>query len=516
MRILELGLLGGMVWATACDFDDPFAGPLEVLPPVGTRSGIVWLDRTHHEAVFVTPDQGDIEVERIHVGDDRSLIAWAEPTVDATGVLVMTVPESEKDEDVEEQLHLLDQEASVLRSWDVQAPYTSIALSPDLRRAVLYFGVDAGTDALHNANQVAMLDLGTDELRSLTLNGFGGQVRDVQFPGQGDEVDVGGRLRDIVAFLADNEVVLVDAADPAADQVAVRFGEAAFQPVGSMLRTADEVFGDAALFVRGTGADVAMLTLVDKPDETTGTPGFSTQISLIPVPSGAADFTVYNGADAPYLVTVGGSVLAFTDIRTQQGFTVGLQGTASHLRLRQHETPLGPVTMAIAWDDGGTAIHTLQLDGVEHTLGRMPRRLSIETGIENLVLLDNDRALVGSGLALYVVDFPLEQVTPLRSAVPYDAKASALHGDLLLLGTAGQDRVSTVNLGTLDPESVVLDATISSFHDVPASGQAIVVHPESSGWITVVDGDEPSRKTSVSHWGILLDGALDRRSGDGR
>src|SRR5690606_34086605 len=125
------------------------------------------------------------------------------------------------------------------------------------------------------------------------------------------------------------------------------------EPIGSMLRPGDAMFGDAALFLRGTGSDVAMLTLVDKPDETTGASGFTSQISLVPVPSGAADFTTYNGVDAPYLLTVGGSALSFTDIRTQQGFTVALDGPATHLRLRQHETPVGPVTMAIAWDDGG-------------------------------------------------------------------------------------------------------------------------------------------------------------------
>lgn len=507
----KLVLLAYIAGAAACE-ENPFDGPLEVLPPVGTEVGVVWIDATHREAVFVTPDD-DVAIERVAVGDDDVRVAWRVPTRDGTGVLVMTVPDSDKNEDAEERLHLLQQNGSVARTWDVQAPFTSVALGPDLRSAVLYFGLDGGTDALHNANQVAFLDLGTDEMRGLTLNGFGGQIRDVQFPGQGAPVDVGGRLRDIVAFLAESEVVLVDAADPTADQVAVRFGDAAFQPIGSMLRTGDAMFGDAALFVRGTGADVAMLTLVDKPDEMTGTPGFSTQISLIPVPSGASDFIAYNGEAAPYLLTVGGSVLAFTDIRTQQGFTIGLGDTASHLRLRQHETPLGPVTMAIAWEDGGTAIHTLELDGVEHTLGRTPRRLSIETGIETLILLDNDRALVGSGLTLYVVDFPLEQVTPLRSAVPYDAQASALHGDLLLLGTAGQDRVSTVDLRTLDPESVVLDDPIASFHYLRGTGRAVVVHPDTSGHITVIDGDEPSRKSSVSHWGVLFEGELERRAG---
>lgn len=497
----------------ACSGDDPFDEPLERLAPVGTNAGIVIMDLTHDEAVFVTPTADRLNVERLAVGTEQSRARWAVALLDGTGILVLTAPETDKDEDVEEELHLLGQDGELVRSWEVHAPFTHVALSPDLARAVLYFGGDSGTGALQNANQVAIVDLARDDARLLTLDGFGGQVRTIEFPGartpgQPGLVDVGGRARDIVAFLAQGEVVLLDAADPAADQVAVRFGDAAFEPVSSMLRPPNEMFDAPALFVRGTGLDVAMLTLVDKPDETTGVSGFSTQVSLIPIGAQTTDFGTFDGEAAPYLLSVGGSDLVFTDIRTQQSFRVGLEAPATHLRQRDHETPLGPVRQAIAWTDQGAAIHTLELDGVEDTLGRAPRHLGIETGIEDLVTLDNDRVLVGSGNNLYVVDISREQVTPLVSAVPYDPRASALVGDQLLLGTAGQDRLSTVDLSTLDPESMVLDAPIESFHHLPASGQALVVHPDSAGFITIADAESPSRGTSFTTWGVLLEGVL--------
>ena len=501
---------------TACGADDPFDEAIDLLEPMGTQRGIVYIDVTNDQAVFVTPSEDDVDVERIDVGEERSRAQWCINTRDQSGVLVLTVPETEKDEEVTEQLHLLDQDGSVARSWDVFAPYTSLALSPDLRRAVLFFGGSDGSGALRNANQVAIVDLQGDEVRSLTLNGFGSRVQTVQFPGQASAesgvIDVGGRGRDIIAFLAEGEVVLIDAADPTADQVAVQFGDVAFTPSQTLMRPGDAMFDNAALFLRGSGSDVAMLTLVDKPDETTGVSGFSTQVSLIPVGTRASDFTFYNGEETPFLLTVddAANALVFTDIRTQQSFAVPLGGRATQLLLREHETSIGIVTQAVAWENGGTALFTLDLDGVEDALGRSPRRLEIETGVDDLVQLDNDHVLIGSGNQLYVVEFESEQITPLTASVPYDPRSSAVRDDLLLLGTPGQSRISTVDLTTLDPESMVLDAPIVSFHYLAQTGQTVVVHDDPTGFITVTDASEPSRSTSFSRWGFLLEDTLQR------
>src|SRR5690606_40076587 len=138
-----------------------------------------------------------------------------------------------------------------------------------------------------------------------------------------------------------------------------------------------------------------------------------------------------------------------------------------------------------------------------------PEPLAIETGIADLVVLDNDRVLVSSGLDLYVVDLPLSQVTPLSAQAPYDARSSALDGNQLLLGTPGQTWVSTVDLLTLNPESMVLDDPIGSFHYLPGAGKVVMVHSDPVGHLTVADAAAPSRATSYVAWGYLLDGMLD-------
>lgn len=508
--LLGLGLV-------ACAPEDPYEDALDVRPPVATRDAIAYVDDGYHELLYVLPGDEEVSLVRRSVGDDRSRVLWTRSTLERDGVLVMTGPASDKEEDVQEQLHLLPSDGDGEgQAFDVLAPFTSVDLSPDGRRAVLHFGGQVGTGALQNANQVAIVDLQGGSVRNLTLNGFGGSLQSVDFPvpvgADGPTaVDVGGRPLELVAFLAEGEVVLVDAGNEDIDQVAVRFGDAVtFSPVESLLRPGNELFGRPALFLRSDfGSDVAMLTLVDKADETTGEPGFSAQVSLIPVGNGAADMSSYDGEEAPYLVTVDGSAMVFTDIRTQQSFSVGTGGQAQRIFMRDATVGSGTIRQAVAWAPGGRALYTLDLDAIEETIGRTPRPLNIETGIEDLVVLDNDRVLVSSGLNLYVVDLPLEQVTPLSSMQAYDARSSALDGDRLLLGTPGQTWVSTVDLITLNPESMVLDDPIQSFHYLPGAGKVVLVHSDVVGHLTVADAAAPARSTSYVAWGYLLDGILD-------
>jgi hypothetical protein len=498
----------------ACAGDDPFDDPLDVVGPVSTQSALVYADLGHDELVFVRPRDEHLDVSRVTVDDDdRTRVLWMQPTLDRKSVLVLTAPTSDKHEDVEKRLHRFtatgDDPAVV---YAVGAPFDEVAYSPDYRRAVLYFSGATSSAPLQNANQVAIVDLTTKEARNLTLAGFGGRLSSVHFPGQAQPgepstVEVGGRARELVAFLAEGEVVLVDMADPTSNQVAVTFGDSGFSPVATLLRPGNELFAQPALFLRSsTGADVAMLTLVGHGSGQ----GFTTQISLIPVGGGAGDFVFHDGADVPYLITATAATLVFTDIRTHQSFEVGLAESASRVFVRNHARGDASVRQVVAWTPGGTRLHTLDLDGIEHTLGRKPHELRVQSGIDDLVRLDNDRVLVGSGSNLYVIDFPADQVTPLTARVPYDATSSALEGNLLLLGTQGQSWLSRVDLATLNPESMVLDHSIRSFHYLSAERKVVVTHEDPVGHVTVARAHDPSRSTSYVVWGILLEGMLDR------
>lgn len=511
------GALAGLLALAGCgDEPNPYAISLGLTGPVATREALVWIDHGHDEAIFVAPSGLDLAIRRASIGDERTRVAWARATRDGAALLALTVPESAKEEDVDEQLVRLAGDGSGEPvTYDVRAPFTSVALSPDLRRAVLFFGDNGGSEPLHNANQVALVDLAGSGVKNVTLNGFGGALRGVEFPGQLVEgapspIVIGGVARDVAAFLAPSEVVLMDMDDPELDQVAIPLGsDIGFAPQTTLLRPGNPLFADPALFVLSSfGAEVGMLTLL--PEQGGG--GFTAQISLIPVGQSATDMVFYDSDVAPYLVTVDASAgdLVFTDVRTQGGFAVALGGLGQRVFLRDASAGGATIRQAVVWAQGGTTLATLDLDGIEDSLGRKPKHLKIETGVDALVRLDNDRVLIGSGTRLYVVDFPLEQVTPLSSQSPYNPGASSLVGGRLLLGTPGQPWVSTVDLASLSPESMLLDDAIVSFNYLSGPDRIVVTHGGSEGLLTIVDPADPSRATSRVHWGFLVQGALDR------
>ena len=508
------GLAAAMLALPACSAD-PYAVALEIGAAVGTRESVVWPDQTHQELLIAVPKDDELELERVGLGDGDTRIAWVSSDLRGENVLALVVPASEKIEEVEDRLVRVAADGrGEAVEIPVRAPFSSLSLGPDGRRAVLHFGAGPGADVLQNQNQVALVDLEDDSVRDLTLNGFGGRLQSVHFPAtDGLPVQVGAVAREIIAFLADGEIVLVDAADADLDQTAVRFfPDVAFTPNATLLRRGNAQFESPALFLRSnTSGDVAMLTLVDRPDEVTGAPGFSAQVSLVPVGQGAADFLTHDGDQTPFLVTVSGTTLAFTDIRTQQGFTIELEAPVGRLLLRTSDTPSGAIPQLLAWAQGGTIVYQLDLDGIEDALGRTPQRLTIAGGIDALVPLDNDRALVGSSTTLYVLDFARDQVTPLTSAVAYDAGSSALSGNQLLLGTPGQSWVSAVDLATLDPESMLLDEQISSFYYLAGAEKVMIVHSDAVGFVTVAEANAPTRATSFSQWGLFLDDMVERR-----
>ena len=512
-----LGVLG-----SACTKEDPFADPLVIAGPVGTAYGLAYTDHSQGELVLVNPGldaEAELETTRVPLSDDATTIGWTRATLDGNRLLTMVVPASEKQEDIQETLHILSADGTgEPAAFEVLAPFNGVAQSPDLRRAVLYFAEDAST-FLQNANQVAIVDLAGSgaRVRNLTLDGFGGRLASVHFPAQieagvPNPVAIGGTERDIAAFLARGEVVLVDMDDPDANQLAVRFDDLnAFVPQDTLLRPGDSRYADPALFLRSTSAtDVIMLSLRAKVDEISGATGFTANVALLSVGGPTHDFVYHDDGDTPYLLALSDRRLEFIDIRTHGHFPVELEDAGTRLFLRDQITEEGVARQAVMWAPNGGRIQTLMLDRLDTSVGRRPAFLSIETGINSLVQLDNDRALVGSGRFLYVVDFSRDQVTPLTAQVPYDPAGAALDGNLLLVGMPGQDRIASVDLTTLNPETMLLDNRIGSFHYLSAVHKVVSVHGDPAGHLTLSDAAGPSRATSHSHWGYLLEDFLDR------
>ncbi len=511
-----------VIASAGCDYKSPFESNVDVRPPISTGSSVTFLDVGNREVVFVLPGDEKLDVNRVALGGQHDKPAWSVPTRDGKHLLVLTVPDSGKQEDVQEKLFRLaaDGQGEPV-PYEVRAPFDRIVLTPDYKRAVLYFGGNgssAGT--LQNANQVAIVRLDSSdgsEVVNFTINGFGGRLQSVHFPaqlelGMSQNIHVGGSSRDLAVFLAPGEVILVDMDDVNA-AVALNFNQDTgfgFTPEGTLLRPGNELYETPVLFVRAlNSSDVAMLSLVAQAIDPSQ---FTAQVNLLSVTTGCTDFAYHDDGDTPMLVTVDSDrgSLRFTDITKTEYFDVDLDGPASRLFIRDHDDDGTLVKQVVVWALESNIIHTLELDGIANSLNRKPRKLKIAGGIGTLVRLDNDRTLIGSGNELYVVDFSQEKITPLTSSQELDPTSSALERDMLYLGTAGHSAISSVDLVSLNPEDMLLDDPIQSFHYLSELKKIAVVHDDPVGHMTVANANDLSRSTSYTTWGFLLSGVLDR------
>lgn len=512
---------------SACNGDDRFIDDARFDDPVATASSLVWIDHESTELLFLTPTQDDATRTRVAGAGEGHRPRWIHPTVDGGRLLVLTTPESDTVTPSSPQLRIHSAGGDVEPiAIDVAAAYSHVTLSPDGRWAVLHFasgGTSLGEE-VQNANLVTLVDLQVHGARTFTLDGFGGRLQEVQFPGSSDSshpptIRIGARDRALVAFLAEGEIVLVDAADPTANQVAVRFfPDISFSPQATLLRPGNETFPNPALFLRSSSSsDVAMLTLVDVSDPTRGTSGWSAQVSLLPIGRAASDFAALDSDGVPYLVTLDPQALelVFTDIRTQQGFGISLSDRVDRFYLRHRATASGVEPQLVTWaqaqgggSNGGQTIYTLDLTEIDKTAGQRPHGIRLQHAIHDLVRLDDDRALASTASALYVIDFVEDRVTPLSTPTMFDPRRSTIYGDTLLLGTPGQSFVTSVDLATLSPTSIRLDAPIAEFFHLSQAGRVAVLHDDPEGHVTFLDPQVPARSTSTTLWGFLYEGLL--------
>ncbi|MEE9383715.1 MAG: hypothetical protein V3V08_09905 [Nannocystaceae bacterium] len=517
---LAIGFASIAAGSIACEHNaDRFGQSWLYDAPQSTDSSLTYIDHTHHEVLFATPDADRLTLTRRSLGSaDEEATLWSRVTRNGASLLVLTGPVNAKKEHVSEKLYRFSADGtSDPVVTELSAPFNSVALSPDYQHAVLYFSGAVPGEVLHNSNLVAIVDLTSATVaHEMTLQGFGGQLTSVHFPGQvadgvPNPVLVGDHQRDIVAFLAEGEIILADMASPGANQPAVSLADTSgVNPVATLLRPGNAMYPAPTLFVRFKGgSDVSMLSLRAKDD---AEDAFTFTQSLLGVGRGTSDFVFYDDAETPMLVAANGreNGLIFTDIRTQQTFTIGLGSGVGSLFLRKNESASGSVDQAVVWSQGGTTVYTLDLDDIENVVGRLPTEYRVNGGIRDLVVLDNNRVLVGAPDRLVIIDFARDQITPFAIQSDYSSFESGLYDDRLILGSPGQSWISTVNLNTLAPESMLLDDNVDSFHFLPASGMVVATHNDDAGKLTVTPAGELSRTKSYVHWGFLLEGLLDR------
>jgi hypothetical protein len=287
---------------------------------------------------------------------------------------------------------------------------------------------------------------------------------------------------------------------------------------------------DPAVYVRASGAnDIYSLRLlpVAVAERAPNGNDFTPALSQLAAGTGPADMALFDTPAGPrLLVTSPGSRDAFViDARTSRSTRIPLDDPASRILIFEAAGPgdpqARPRALLIGTGTEARSISFLDLDQLEAQGTRnLDNRPMGSAALDALFIPTRGLAVVlhrsqASQPGVSVIDLARRTVAPIFAEAP-PSRVAVAPGmtDKIWVGSDSNDRLGFINLTTLAPGEVRLDARVSAVVPLPrgADGKSrvLVQHPDPFGHLTVLDGDKPERATAHVIKGFLLQDLLER------
>ena len=510
----------------ACQSWDPaYTQPPALLPPVALDAQVALVETTNARVYLLDPAHPEARVRLVPVTKDPVL---ATRRRGKNELVVLS-----RGQRGEPGLAPLPATLSIVPADPGLAPrvlplgsrFNALAQSDDGRFLVAHFGPGDGTgDALFNPNEIAIVDLTATTVVSRTIRSFGSVPSQVVFS---PVLNLPDGPRTLAVILSPGYVTLLDLEHPTRPEITVPLtlpdDRRSLQPVQVLFESKDP-----AVHVRVTGAnDIYSLRLLpvapaERPPEGND---FTPALSQLAAGTSPTDMALFDTADGPRLLVVSpGSSDAFViDARTSRSTRIALDEPANRIHVFEGAGPGDPKSRARALLIGvgltSRSIGFLDLDQLELQGRRnLDSRPMGAPALESLFFPARGLAVAVHGSqpgspGVSVIDLAQRTVAPIVAEVPPSRIVPA--ADKIWVGPESGDRLGFINLGTLAPGEVRLDAPITAILPLGKSAdgksRVVVVHGANpAGSVTVLDGDKPDRATARAMVGFLLQDLLER------
>jgi hypothetical protein len=511
----------------ACQSWDPgYAERPVLLPPVALQSQLALVETSNARVFFIDPAQPE---GRARVATVAKAPVLAARRNGKDELLVLSRGERGEPGVTPEPAALTvlsPDPATAPRVMPLGSRFNALDQSDDGRFLVAHFGPQTNTgDALFNPNEIALVDLmASNPVVPRTIRSFGSVPAGVAFS---PPMNLPDGPRNLAVILSQSFVTLLDLDHPTRSEITVPLtlpdDHRALQPVQVLFEP-----NDPAIYVRADGAnDIYALRLlpVDASERAPDGNDFTPALSQLGAGSGPADMALYDSADGPRLLVVStGSSDAFViDARTSRSTRIALDEPASRIDLFEGAGPGDPKSRSRALLIGtglaSRSIGFLDLDELE-LLGRrnLDSRSMGAPAVDSLFFPGRGLAVVlhraQPGTAgVSVIDLAQRTVAPIFAEVPPVGLAPS--PDKIWVSPGSGDRLGFLDLGTLAPGEVRLDAPITAIipmaKGADGKSRVVVVHGgDPAGSLTVLDGDRPERATARAMVGFLLQDLLER------
>lgn len=522
-RYRSFALVVGFALGGCADRDPRYTLSMATLAPVAAGNALVYVQPALARATVVDLTADAPAVRQVAVGDDPVVVS---ARVDHDEALVLSRGQRGSAGVAPAPASLTAVTAAgTARRWNLGSPFNALAQNTGGRYAVAYFDNNASAGRLlFNPNEVAIVDLdaaaGDANPVIRTVRSFGGVPKGVLFS---PPMTVGAETRTLAVVLSDAYVTLLDLTHPERSEITVRLtlpeDPRAVAP-SQVLFDAD----NATLYLRADASnDLYVLRLVNVTPESATANDFRPALNQLAAGVRPADFALFGAADARKLLVVSPGSRDARVIDTVANVTtvVPLDAVANRILVFNGQ-PARPgdaaPLRALLYPTQGvaSAVSFVELDDIESRRSQNVETVQVGRVINQALPLP-DRGVVMFGHptastgSLSLLDLTLRTAAPIFSeAALENARFDDDRQALWVAPPTGQ-RLGFIELTNFRPGEIRLDAPITDVIPVSrgATRRVVALHDASDGWITVVDGTDPTRERAHSLRGFLLSGLLD-------
>jgi hypothetical protein len=509
-------LLSLTVLAVACgDREQDFAAPIDLLPPVAVKNGLVLVDRggdrvfalatdalsaDTHPAIAPLPSEPLLAVA--HNGSDDALVLTdgqrATSRQDAKPSALCTV-----------------RVTGLRKCFTLGNPFDSLAQSADGRYAMVY-RTGRAMRVIENRNEIALVDFEADEVTPLSLENLGDTPRSVFFS---PEMEILGEVRRLALVLSERNVAIIDLNYPKRQETTVQLSQQ-----GSVAVAPAQVLFSAnapVIYLRASNSDdLFAFQLTERPGGSEGADGkehndFRPTLNQLGVGARPSDMALFGDEQDARLLTIAENGYAVVVVETATGrpTSVPLSSLATNILLFEAESPrddnVAPRALLYARDSA--TLTFVDLADLESRGERNLEELVLEAPVRKLIPLEAESLVMvlhDDGVSLVSLDS--RTVAPISTSVALEDALFDEVGRQLWVGPSGQPWLGSLDLETGEPNELLLDAPIEALVPLFDDGMIAVVHSSDVGHLTVIDLDDPDREHATALRGFFLDGILDR------
>lgn len=538
-----LGAIAAIALNASCGPLSPtWTQSLAVLDPVAVENGLVYVEPDRSRVAVLDLSTRTPQVRHAPVGP-RAISAIRRPGTQEVLVLAQGERGAPGVEPVPGSLSVVDVAPNATgaittpKQYSVRSPFNAMAVTPDGKYAVIHFTPSQSLERLlFNPNEIAVVDLTRPPVARVdaanpvlnpigrTVRSFGGIPNRVLFS---PPISIMGEMRTLAVVVSESYITLIDLQHLDRQETTVRLT----LPEDARAIIPEQVLFDFAgeqknIYLRASQSnDVYVVHIADEAP-VMGSNDFRVTINQLAAGRVPSDLALFGeGASRRLLVVSSGSrEVRVVDTTSNAITTLALDAPVQRALLFNGPSPRDPVASqrALLYSDqeadNARAVSFVDLTAIEQRgaqnietvqLGR-PVRFALPLPEQNTILFEHSVVTAQGRLSL--LNLYQRATSPILAEVSLQGAQFSSDRRLLWVAPRGIDRVGYVDLADFHPGEIRMDATVSGVIPLPVGmdmrERVVAIHPDASGYVTLIDAMALDRRTAVSARGFLLTDAL--------